>query len=163
GQTPLLELAFHTGAADDPQAEARDLLVDILTSGESSRLYRRLVDQDRLAVDVSGSVSPEGFDPGLIKLSVTLSPVKGPEAAEALATARAAPASAPGINLPPSREVRLQNGAFVILGGKHDVPLIAFYALLRGGGVGDPAGKEGVAALTGELLRKGAGKRSAQD
>src|SRR5437867_5267995 len=83
GQTPLLELAFHTGAADDPQAEARDLLVDILTSGESSRLYRRLVDQDRLAVDVSGSVSPEGFDPGLIKLSVTVSPDKAPEAAEA--------------------------------------------------------------------------------
>lgn len=83
GQTPLLELAFHTGAADDPQAEARDLLVDILTSGESSRLYRRLVDQDRLAVDVSGSVSPEGFDPGLIKLSVTVAPDKGPEAAEA--------------------------------------------------------------------------------
>ena len=84
-------------------------------------------------------------------------------AAMALATALAAPASAPGINLPPSREVRLQNGAFVILAEKHDVPLIAFYALLRGGGVGDPAGKEGVAALTGELLRKGAGKRSAQD
>ena len=83
GQTPLLELAFHTGPADDPHAEARDLLIDILTSGESSRLYRRLVDQDRLAVDVSGSLSPEGFDPGLIKLSVTVSPNKGPDAAEA--------------------------------------------------------------------------------
>jgi zinc protease len=83
GQTPLLELAFHTGPADDPHAEARDLLIDILTSGESSRLYRRLVDQDRLAIDVSGSVSPEGFDPGLIKLSVTVSPNKGVEATEA--------------------------------------------------------------------------------
>src|SRR5437867_12326541 len=84
-------------------------------------------------------------------------------AAMALATALAAPASAPGINLPPSREVRLQHGAFVILAEKHDVPLIACYALLRGGGVRDPAGNERVAALTGELLRQGAGGGCAQD
>jgi predicted Zn-dependent peptidase len=74
-----------------------------------------------------------------------------------------APASASAIHLPPSREVRFRNGALVILAEKHDVPLIAFYALLRGGGLEDPIGKEGVAGLAGELLRKGAGKRNAQD
>ena len=82
GQTPLLEMAFHTGPADDKDAEARDLMLGILSEGESSRLYRRLVDQDRLAIDVSGSISPEGFDPGLIKFTVTVSPEKNPASAE---------------------------------------------------------------------------------
>jgi len=83
GQTPLLDVAFHTGAANDTQAEARDLLLTILAGGESSRLYRRLVDHDRLAVDVSAYVNPEGFDPGLLKIFVTVAPDKTAEAAEA--------------------------------------------------------------------------------
>jgi zinc protease len=82
GQTPILEMAFHTGGADSKDAEARDLLVDILSSGESSRLYRRMVDQDRVALSASASVSPEGFDPGLIKVSVTVAPDKTAAAAE---------------------------------------------------------------------------------
>lgn len=82
GQTPLVEMAFHTGAADSKDAEARDLMVDILSSGESSRLYRRMVDQDRLALNASVSVGPEGFDPGLIKVQVTVAPDKTPAAAE---------------------------------------------------------------------------------
>ena len=76
GQTPLLEMAFHTGTSDDKDAEARDLLVDILSSGESSRLYRRLVDQDRLAIGASAFVNPDGFDPGLLKIAVTVAPDK---------------------------------------------------------------------------------------
>ena len=74
-----------------------------------------------------------------------------------------APAAGRGITLPAAREVRLKNGALVILAEKHDVPMIAFHALLRGGSLADPVGKEGVASLTGGLLRKGAGKRSAQE
>jgi len=74
-----------------------------------------------------------------------------------------APAVGRGMALPPTREVRLKNGALVILAEKHDVPMIAFHALLRGGSLADPAGKEGVASLTGGLLRKGAGKRTAQE
>jgi zinc protease len=80
--------------------------------------------------------------------------------AVALALAVATPASA--ITLPPSKEVRLPNGALVILAQKRDVPLIAIHALLRGGSIGDPASKEGVASLTANLLRKGAGGRNAQ-
>ncbi len=72
-----------------------------------------------------------------------------------------APASA--MDLPRSREIRLPNGALVILAEKHDVPLIAFRAILRGGSLADAPGKEGVASLTGGLLRKGAGKRTAQE
>ena len=65
--------------------------------------------------------------------------------------------------LPPTRELILPNGAKLILAEKHDVPLIAFAAYVRGGALADPAGKEGVASLTAQMLRKGAGKRSAQE
>ena len=83
GQTPLLQTAYHTGFADDSDTEARDLLMDILVSGESSRLYRRLVDQDRVAVDVHGYMTPEGFDPGLLWFFVTVTPNKTAGVAEA--------------------------------------------------------------------------------
>jgi len=75
----------------------------------------------------------------------------------------ASPRAASAFDLPRTREVRLPNGALVILAEKHDVPLIAFHALLRCGGLADPPGKEGVAAITVGLLRKGAGARSAQE
>jgi predicted Zn-dependent peptidase len=74
-----------------------------------------------------------------------------------------APRAASAFDLPRTREVRLPNGALVILAERHDVPLIAFRALLRCGGLADKPGKEGTAALTAGLLRKGAGHRTAQE
>jgi len=73
------------------------------------------------------------------------------------------PGMARAIQLPPTREVKLPNGALLILAEKHDIPLIALRVSLRGGSIADPPGKEGVAEMTAELLRKGAGKRSAQE
>lgn len=81
----------------------------------------------------------------------------------ALAALISVAAPCPAIELPRTREVRLPNGTLVILAEKHEVPLIAFHALIRGGALADPAGKEGIAELTGGLLRKGAGSRTAQE
>ncbi|HXF58931.1 MAG TPA: pitrilysin family protein [Candidatus Saccharimonadales bacterium] len=97
GQTPLLEMAFHSGAAGDKDAEARAILVNILSAGESSRLYRRLVDQDRVALDASAFQSPNGFDPGLIKIGVTVAPDKTPAAAEAALLEELAKVGASGV------------------------------------------------------------------
>lgn len=66
------------------------------------------------------------------------------------------------VTLPKVTVVALKNGAKLLLVEKHEVPLVAFSARVRGGSLGDPEGKEGVAALTAELLQKGAGKRDAQ-
>ncbi len=76
-----------------------------------------------------------------------------------------APATCPaaGVKLPIYREISLPNGALLLLSEKHDVPLIAFSAMLRGGSLADPPGKEGLANLTADLLRKGAGKRTARE
>jgi predicted Zn-dependent peptidase len=77
--------------------------------------------------------------------------------------AAAARVGGPEIPLPAVRDVTLKNGARLLLAERHDVPMISFMAYLRGGSVTDPPGKEGAAALTGEMLRKGAGRWSARE
>ncbi|HEX4024368.1 MAG TPA: pitrilysin family protein [Steroidobacteraceae bacterium] len=65
------------------------------------------------------------------------------------------------MKIPPHQRLTLANGVRLILLPRHEVPLIAFEALVRGGGQLDPAGREGVASLTAELLTYGAGSRDA--
>jgi zinc protease len=66
-----------------------------------------------------------------------------------------------GVKVPPFERVQLPNGAVVLLMERHDVPLIAFSAVLRGGAVSDPADAAGLASLLAGLLQKGAGSRDA--
>lgn len=80
-QAPLLHVAFHSGTASDPQTLRMSLLMDILTAGESSRLHRRLVEDEGLALSVGGWVD-EGFDPGLTYFYLTLPPGGDTEEAE---------------------------------------------------------------------------------
>jgi zinc protease len=74
---------------------------------------------------------------------------------------RAKTAAEDAVTLPRATVLKLKNGARLLLVEKHEVPLVAFSARVRGGALGDPEGKEGVAALTAELLQKGAGARDA--
>ncbi|XXF78892.1 pitrilysin family protein [Myxococcaceae bacterium GXIMD 01537] len=71
-------------------------------------------------------------------------------------------AASESVKLPRVTEKVLKNGVKLLLVEKRAVPLISFSAWLRGGALGDPAGKDGLSALTGELLQKGAGKRDAR-
>jgi zinc protease len=72
-QAPLLQMAFHGLKASDAEAPALDLLVRILTDGDSSRLHRRLVEDTQVAINVSG-MRGAGFDPSLTWLVVDLPP-----------------------------------------------------------------------------------------
>jgi len=65
------------------------------------------------------------------------------------------------VHIPPHERVVLSNGVTLIIVPQRDVPLIACNALLRGGELGDLAGKPGVASLVAGLLEKGAGERDA--
>jgi zinc protease len=71
------------------------------------------------------------------------------------ATAAAGGASAP-------LRARLPNGLSVIVVPTSRLPLVDFRLVARAGSVNDPAGREGVAELTAELLTQGAGKRTAK-
>jgi zinc protease len=71
GQTTYLYVAFHTTPKRHPDTLALRMLMDILATGESSRLYRRLVDEDQTAIAARGAVDAE-FDPGLSWILLTL-------------------------------------------------------------------------------------------
>ena len=74
-----------------------------------------------------------------------------------------APARAEGgsLKLPPYKKVTLKNGMTALLMEQHEVPIINFNFIVKAGAVADPAGKEGLAAITAALLRKGTRTRSA--
>jgi predicted Zn-dependent peptidase len=66
-----------------------------------------------------------------------------------------------GVHVPTHERFVLDNGITLVIVPRRDVPLVAFNAVLRGGGLGDAAAKPGVASLVAGLLEKGAGNRDA--
>jgi zinc protease len=70
-QTPLLQFAYKTPAVSDAKAPAISLLKSILTDSDASRLHRLLVEEQKIAIEVSGYWH-EGFDPGLLHLFIAL-------------------------------------------------------------------------------------------
>jgi zinc protease len=64
---PHLMMAYHTPAAKDSDYYALSILSDVLSSGNSSRLYSTLVDKKHVATDISTDFS-ENFDPGLFMI-----------------------------------------------------------------------------------------------
>lgn len=72
------------------------------------------------------------------------------------------PANAQGqLKLPPYKKVKLKNGMTLLLMEQREVPLISFNVIVKAGSVVDPVGKEGLAAVTAALLRKGTKTRTA--
>ncbi len=63
------------------------------------------------------------------------------------------------VQVPAHERVLLPNGITLLIVPSHDVPLISFHAVLRGGPLSDA--RSGVASLVAGLLEKGAGARDA--
>lgn len=55
---PQLAVGWHVPSVLDPDAPALAMLSAVLTGGRTSRLYRRLVQNDRLATGVFSSIGP---------------------------------------------------------------------------------------------------------
>ena len=68
-QLPLLMTAYHVPRTNTPEYYALQLLETILLSGQSSRMYQRLVDKEQIALSVSGGWD-WAFDPTLFEFSV---------------------------------------------------------------------------------------------
>ena len=79
---PLLHVAFHAGKATDPETLHLEVLLNILVSGDSSRLHQALVEQEQLALAIGG-FQMEGLDPGLVYFYLTLPPGADINAVEA--------------------------------------------------------------------------------
>jgi zinc protease len=80
-QLPIVQIGYHVPQAQGPDYYTLELLQALLTTGESSRLYRSLVDQQQLAIQVR-SAHEATIDPYLF--TFTIQPRQGvaPEKAE---------------------------------------------------------------------------------
>ena len=76
-----MQYAYKAPAAADERAPALSLLLSILVDGDASRLYRLLVEEQKLAIDVGGHWH-EGFDPALLWLYFTLPEGADPDAVQ---------------------------------------------------------------------------------
>src|SRR5882724_756291 len=65
------------------------------------------------------------------------------------------------LKLPAVKKVTLKNGMTILLIERPGIPIVSFNFIIKAGSVSDPAGKEGLASLTAELLRKGTKTRTA--
>lgn len=65
---PALRVGWHVPSAYDADAPALAMLTSILTGGRTSRLYRRLVEGDRLATSVTSSMGPGDRYPRLFQV-----------------------------------------------------------------------------------------------
>jgi len=68
-QAPSFQVVWHAPKASDPDFIPLSILAKPLLEGESSRLYRRLVREEALAIDVGGGIA-ETIDPQLFTISV---------------------------------------------------------------------------------------------
>jgi zinc protease len=65
------------------------------------------------------------------------------------------------LKLPPYKKAPLKNGMTLLLMEQREIPLVSFNFIVKTGSTADPAGREGLASLVAELLRKGTKTRSA--
>ena len=75
---PVWVGGYHIPRASDPDVPALEVLASILSGGESSRLYRRLVRRDKLAV-AAGGIAEVMEDPGLFIIYAVHLPDKDQE------------------------------------------------------------------------------------
>lgn len=78
---PIVIISYHVPNSRHNDAPALELLEALLSTGRSSRLYRRLVDQDQLALGINAGTSPS-LDPGQFLIQFQVRSGKTPASAE---------------------------------------------------------------------------------
>jgi zinc protease len=68
-QLPIQMIAYHVPEAKNPDAVVLDLAAMILSTGQSSRLYKRMVDEEPLALSVNGRAG-DALDPTLMIFTI---------------------------------------------------------------------------------------------
>jgi zinc protease len=81
---PFLMLAFHTPTIGSGEEYPLEIMTHILGEGKSSRLYKRLVYDEKAAVFTSAHYQKVSKDPGLLYLYAGLIPEKSPEEVETM-------------------------------------------------------------------------------
>ena len=77
---PQMVVGYRAACQSDPHFAALEMLAEILVSGDTGRLYQRLVVQEQIATDISGHVYPFA-EPGLFEFHMALRPDADPQVA----------------------------------------------------------------------------------
>ncbi len=75
-QLPVIFIGYHTPNIQSPDSYALELLSTVLSAGRASRLYQRLVYEQRLALDAGGDYSRLSRDPDTFTFYATALPGK---------------------------------------------------------------------------------------
>lgn len=75
-QLPFFIKAFHVPNLREPDSYVLEVIATLLSDGKSSRLYRRLVREKRLALDIEADHSLLSRDPNLFMVAVEPLPAK---------------------------------------------------------------------------------------
>lgn len=81
-EVPRMIMAFNTVRQTDPEFHVLEVIEQVLAGGRTSRLYRTLVEQARLA-DSVGNFNHTGRYPGMFVINLELARGKTPDEAEA--------------------------------------------------------------------------------
>src|ERR1700722_7460623 len=68
-QLPLQMIAYHVPEATNPDSIVLDLTSAVLSTGQSSRLYKRMVDEEPLALSVNGRAG-DSIDPTIMTFTI---------------------------------------------------------------------------------------------
>jgi zinc protease len=68
-QLPIQQILFHVPETKSPDTAALRVFSTLLTSGQSSRLYKRMVDGDQLALSVNAGVG-NALDPTVFRFGI---------------------------------------------------------------------------------------------
>ncbi|MEW6325145.1 MAG: pitrilysin family protein [Nitrospirota bacterium] len=82
-QLPVVFMGYHAPNHASADAHTLEVLAAILSSGKSSRLYRSLVYEQRLALSAGGGYDPLSIDPDLFYFYGMTQPGRTPEELEA--------------------------------------------------------------------------------
>ena len=86
-QLGAITKAYHVPTILDNDSYSLDLIQTLLSSGESSRLYRKLVQEKQLALSIDADNNSMSRDPNLFSISADIMPGKTAEEMEAALTA----------------------------------------------------------------------------
>ena len=71
---PAFEEAYHVPNISSPDSYALEIASEILSDGQSSRLYKKLVVEKQMVVDIGAGYDMTSFDPGLFVVSAQMRP-----------------------------------------------------------------------------------------
>jgi zinc protease len=71
---PAFEEVYHVPNISSPDSYALEVASEILSDGQSSRLYKRLVVEKQMVVEIGAGYDMTSFDPGLFVVSAQMRP-----------------------------------------------------------------------------------------